>query len=176
MVVLHTCPTFFSSTFSRERSNVSRTRMSGSAGIGVSGSVEREKAVRGGKLSKRVRSERKAGKIRALYGCRFMTRLRRRCSGHAALLTLLIRSCITGVAGPWPSFAPLPIPNSITLYHKPVWRQSLSRQGSAGVQNTPPPNQMHTPPARRRAGHPAQTQPCLCSHTDASLPRQGLHA
>ncbi|MGB8344079.1 MAG: hypothetical protein WCD86_04300, partial [Ktedonobacteraceae bacterium] len=39
-----------------------------------------------------------------------------------------------------------------------------------------PPNQMHTPPARRRAGHPAQTQPCLCSHTDASLPRQGLHA
>ena len=113
--------------------------MSGSAGMGVSGSVEREKAVRGGKRSKRVRSERKVGMIRVLYGCSFMTGLRRRCSGHAALLTLLTRSRMTGVAGSWPSFTPLPIPNSITLYHKPVWRQSLSRQGSAGVQNTPPP-------------------------------------
>lgn len=62
--------------------------MSGSAGMGVSGSMKREEAERGSKFSKRARNERKAGKIRSLRNCRrgacFMTRLRRRCSGHAA--------------------------------------------------------------------------------------------
>lgn len=62
--------------------------MSGSAGMGVSGKVERGRVERDGKRGRRAKNVRNADKRFSLYngrrGWRFMARLRRRYSGHMA--------------------------------------------------------------------------------------------